>query len=625
MFFLPVDASALPSSGHVCPLPCIYFIGGIKAMTHIDGYLLDRRRTQHVYILNGRSGLGKTQIALKYAQTRRRFFSEVLFIDGSSRDTVEQSYTSFIVSKHRGTTMEDSLRWLSTNKTNWLIVLDGANAPELEFRSILPSCSHESRLTRMNQEDSLDLLAKVTGVNLPLPPSSQELLDLIEDTQFLPIPLTLAGLYLKRNANIKFDEACRVYREEFRRILQEQSAQSQVQRTSSQRLVQAACTIGIRNLNDHASNFLQVLAFMHHRGVSEEIFQRAAERLSTYSSTLPPTETETRVNSVLKTLLEPFLDEEGTWSGTHFTLLMAELLDHSFLDFVQPGGFYSIPPCVHATIAEAQISDTQFFCRVATHLLALAIDPTRDDREELKFRQLISAHVNSVLIQGENISLDEAARFVLVYMANGQVEEAETLQLEVLEFRRRMLGEDHYLTLDSREQLETIYRIRGKEGPDPHLIDEDSLGSLPFSQLARANTLVSEDGIVKLTDFGLTIVQDPDVYISITEKGGGTERWMAPELLLEDTAVRSEKADVYALGMTFLEIFTGLPPFSNIRRNCAVVAMITRGEKVKYPEELSLYTRHSDRVWNLLQQCWQWKPGERPTAEQIKEALYEIM
>ncbi|KAJ1304048.1 hypothetical protein OPQ81_008456 [Rhizoctonia solani] len=140
-----------------------------------------------------------------------------------------------------------------------------------------------------------------------------------------------------------------------------------------------------------------------------------------------------------------------------------------------------------------------------------------------------------------------------------------------------------------------------------------------------ANVLVSEDGIVKLTDFGLTIVQEPEVYISITERGGGTERWMALELLLEDTAVRSEKADIYALGMTFLEIFTGLPPFNNIKRNCAVVAMITRGEKVKYPEELALYTRHSDRVWEILQECWQWKPGERPTAEQIKAAFYEMM
>ncbi|KAL5638734.1 hypothetical protein ACGC1H_003182 [Rhizoctonia solani] len=738
----------------------------------------------------------------------------ILFIDGSSIDTVKKSYISFIVSKHRGTAMEDSLRWLSMSKTNWLVILDGANTPELEFRNLLPSCGHgnvivttqrsifpsssewprsESRLARMNQEDALDLLAKITGRAFPSTSSSPELLDLIEIAQHVPISLTLAGLYLKKHSTTSIDESCGLYREDLSKHLTIQNAQSQLQRTSFQELVRATCTINFLGLNHHAFNLLQVLVFLHHRGISEEIFQRAAEGLSTYSSILPPTETETRVRSFLKMLIDPFLDDEDNWNSTSFTDQMAELHDSFFLELPQPGGLnlYSIPPCIHATIAETLVQDTQFFCRVATHLLALAISPTREDDEELRFRRQISAHVNSVLIQGENISLDEAARFVLVYIANGQLEEAETLQLEVVEFRKRMLGEDHPLTLDSQKQLDTIYNLQGKIGPDAHSNEEDSLTSLSYSQLSRrprvvhnrisvslqritantalndivkhftlvahlrdlthelgpclvtrtswgglgdvyrtvmrdgteiavktlrpgrskpdskitkytareiaawskldhpnileflglavfqnqlvmispwmhcgdiieyakqrgvnrcslclqlssavtymhsmrvvhgdikgANALVSEDGIVKLTDFGLTIVQDPDVYISITEKGGGTERWMAPELLLEDTAVRSEKADVYALGMTFLEIFTGLPPFSNVRRNCAVVAMIIRGEKVKYPEELSLYTRHSDRVWDILQQCWQWKPSDRPTAEQIKEGFYEIM
>ncbi|CAE6458990.1 unnamed protein product [Rhizoctonia solani] len=633
----------------------------------------------------------------------------------------------------------------------------------------------------MNQEDSLDLLAKVSGINFPLPTSHQGLLDLIEDAQFLPIPLTLAGVYLKRNSSVNIDESSRLYREQLLKGLQEEGTQSGLQRASTQSLIQTACAIAFSNLNTHASNFLRILVFMHQRGIPEEVFQRAAEGISTYTSTIPPTETEDRVTAFLKTLLDPFLEGDPSWNGTAFMHLMAEMLDRSFLDFVQPGALYSMPPCIRNLISGTQISDAPFYCRVATHLLALAIDPARDDDEELKFRQLIAPHVNSVLIQGGNVSLDEAARFVLVYMTNGQLEEAETLQLEVLAFRSRMLGIDDPLTLDSQEQLDTIYRMRGKETPDAHSIEEDYFASLPFSQLSRrprvaqnrisplndivkhftlvshlrdlthdlgpyptartswggigdiyrgvmrdgtevaiktlrssrskpeskiikytareiaawskldhpnvleflglavfqnqlvmvspwmhcgdvvefatrrganrcslclqlssavaymhsmrvihgdikgANALVSEDGIVKLTDFGLTIVQEPDVYISITEQGGGTERWMAPELLLEETAVRSEKADVYALGMTFLEIFTGLPPFSHVRRNCVVVATITRGEGPQRPNEIALYTRHSDRVWDILQQCWKWNPGERPTAGQIKGFFYEIM
>ncbi|KAF8597277.1 kinase-like protein [Ceratobasidium sp. AG-I] len=62
------------------------------------------------------------------------------------------------------------------------------------------------------------------------------------------------------------------------------------------------------------------------------------------------------------------------------------------------------------------------------------------------------------------------------------------------------------------------------------------------------NILVSDDGILKLTDFGLAIMHEQATQFSTTEMGGGTYRWMAPELMKDD-GVRSKEADVYALGM----------------------------------------------------------------------------
>ncbi|KAG9095772.1 hypothetical protein FRC07_011032, partial [Ceratobasidium sp. 392] len=62
------------------------------------------------------------------------------------------------------------------------------------------------------------------------------------------------------------------------------------------------------------------------------------------------------------------------------------------------------------------------------------------------------------------------------------------------------------------------------------------------------NVLVSSEGVVKLTDFGLSIAHDANLKLSETDPGGGTLRWMAPELLT-DTGVRCKETDVYALGM----------------------------------------------------------------------------
>ncbi|KAF8593517.1 kinase-like protein [Ceratobasidium sp. AG-I] len=73
------------------------------------------------------------------------------------------------------------------------------------------------------------------------------------------------------------------------------------------------------------------------------------------------------------------------------------------------------------------------------------------------------------------------------------------------------------------------------------------------------NILVSQDGVAKLSDFDHSILSNATLAFSATtNSGGGTLRWMAPELLAstEDEnmlpAIRTTQTDVYALGMTML-------------------------------------------------------------------------
>ncbi|KAG9074327.1 hypothetical protein FS749_014126, partial [Ceratobasidium sp. UAMH 11750] len=62
------------------------------------------------------------------------------------------------------------------------------------------------------------------------------------------------------------------------------------------------------------------------------------------------------------------------------------------------------------------------------------------------------------------------------------------------------------------------------------------------------NLLVDSDGTAKLADFGLAITQDQVFQFTQTDPGGGTVRWMAPELY-GDNPQRSRQTDVYAMGM----------------------------------------------------------------------------
>ncbi|KAG9097660.1 hypothetical protein FRC07_010752, partial [Ceratobasidium sp. 392] len=75
------------------------------------------------------------------------------------------------------------------------------------------------------------------------------------------------------------------------------------------------------------------------------------------------------------------------------------------------------------------------------------------------------------------------------------------------------------------------------------------------------NVLVSEDGIAKLTDLGSTKLKDASLqFTSGTSATVLSLRWAAPELL-GGLSSYSTEADVYALGMTFLEVMTGEVPY----------------------------------------------------------------
>lgn len=81
----------------------------------------------------------------------------------------------------------------------------------------------------------------------------------------------------------------------------------------------------------------------------------------------------------------------------------------------------------------------------------------------------------------------------------------------------------------------------------------------------QANILIDSECCARLADFGLTVIVDE----STTGNRGmrGTVRWMAPELMLPEMfgytdelskQLPSMSTDIYAIGMTILEVSTRL-------------------------------------------------------------------
>ena len=71
-----------------------------------------------------------------------------------------------------------------------------------------------------------------------------------------------------------------------------------------------------------------------------------------------------------------------------------------------------------------------------------------------------------------------------------------------------------------------------------------------------ANLLLTKNGIIKLADFGYSILNDKNKVNSLV----GTACWMAPEVI-EQKGNISPKCDIWSLGSTIIQLLTTQPPY----------------------------------------------------------------
>ncbi|KAL2348416.1 hypothetical protein Fmac_002416 [Flemingia macrophylla] len=123
-----------------------------------------------------------------------------------------------------------------------------------------------------------------------------------------------------------------------------------------------------------------------------------------------------------------------------------------------------------------------------------------------------------------------------------------------------------------------------------------------------ANLLVDSAGVVKLADFGMAKHLTGHVA-DLSLKG--SPYWMAPELLQavvqkDNSSDLAFAVDIWSLGCTIIEMFTGKPPWSEYEGAAAMFKFMKDTPPI--PETLSADGK------DFLRLCFMRNPAERPTA-----------
>ena len=423
-------------------------------------------------------------------------FSDIFWIDASSESTIDLRLRQ-IAQENDGpakaiSSAASALRWIS-EKSNWLVIYDNADGGYQIVEKFLPPgnrgniliTSRNLELVRIT-ENSMEVLDMGEEEALLLLSKSARLHDASEKTKVLAKQLVskLGGIPLAIDQAGAYIVACRCPLEDYLELYVEKQdelmSNAYFQGASdygssaygtweiSMKEIEAKAAKGIDsqvNKAECAITLYNIIAFLHHEDIPEELFKNAAEN---YMKRNIKSEQERGLPLSL-TMLNPnllLLDKRGVWDKMKFQLGMQMLMSFSLIK--KNGELYSIHPLVHSwnkyRIPEAQI---KWQIAITRALLACSVR-LNFDVDKYKFCGLLAPHIRANNLHAAQLNLgvayydDECVRFALVFHGVRSWNEAEKLEVQVMEARKERLGSDHPDTLQSMANLATTYRKQAR-------------------------------------------------------------------------------------------------------------------------------------------------------------------
>ncbi|KAG8690041.1 hypothetical protein FRC09_012163, partial [Ceratobasidium sp. 395] len=465
-----------------CPAPSPAFTGCERQVSQAVNCLLSPANERRVCVVHGLGGSGKTQIALKTVERTKDKWADIIYVDATTRESTTASLNGFALAKKLGETHEDTLQWLELASQRWLLVFDNADDPGLGISKFIPggSCGSVLITTRlrtlvmlrqphgpesdcavsgMDEEEGLELLLKRARIQHQTLPSDEleSATQLVRDLGYLALAIVHAGAYIwcSKCSFVDYRKQCL----EHTRFALERYSKLPGYMEQYEKTVYTTWEMSYQRLQPRTQQLLKLMAYLHHGGITEEIFERAA-RNRDYTPAIPLNEEQNAIQTYVQKYLEQFLDAQGRWKSTRFSAIIDELLVYSLIDFDRVNKVYTLHVLVQDwACTMISRSNTEALAQTI-RLLALSIDDS-DEVDSHTHRARLNLHVNKLETLGE-IDEDTSHWFAQVHAETGQWREEERLRVKVVDARKRALGEQHPDTLTSISKLALTYQYQGR-------------------------------------------------------------------------------------------------------------------------------------------------------------------
>jgi tetratricopeptide (TPR) repeat protein len=236
--------------------------------------------------------------------------------------------------------------------------------------------------------------------------------------------------------------------------------------------VYATWSVSYARLKPLAKQLYDLLAFMHHDQISEDIFRFAILGLERYSWSLPPTNEELAIEQMTSAVLKGLTGAvNGTWDKAVFMRAVNDLQSYSLLSYDCVNQTYSIHPLVHQW-SRTMVDVPHTTCSCTALVLASSVI-WKYETKDLAFRRTLQSHIDS-LPKHERLRPRLTERFELAYREAGRERDAEMLAKLFLEVSTQLLGREHRSTLVSMLNLARTYSRQGRWG-EAEVLEQEAL------------------------------------------------------------------------------------------------------------------------------------------------------